>query len=112
MAGAPELSEQEKQLIENRQNRLLISAASLWEINIKTAIGKLKIAPDYVEILREDGFEMLEINWFHTQKILYLPTIHNDPFDRMLIAQAITENAKLVTRDKWIKKYPYDIFTI
>ncbi len=106
-----ELTQEAKSLIMNPEHRMLISTASLWEINIKTGIGKLKISSEYADILVNDGFEVLDIQLPHTMKILELPDIHSDPFDRILIAQAIIEKATLVTRDKIITKYPVN-FTL
>ncbi len=106
LSDSSELKIPTKKIIQNRDNRILVSAASFWEINIKSSIGKLSIDKQYSKILMNGGFEFLEIKLSHTMRILDLPPIHSDPFDRMLVAQAMEENIKLITRDKLILKYP------
>lgn len=101
-----ELRHETKSLIMNPEHRMLISTASIWEINIKIGIGKLKVSKEYTDILVNDGFEVLDIQLSHTMKVLELPGFHGDPFDRILIAQAMIEEATLVTRDKKITQYP------
>ncbi|HHP7242425.1 MAG TPA: type II toxin-antitoxin system VapC family toxin [Cyclobacteriaceae bacterium] len=101
-----ELRHETKSLIMNPENRIWISTASIWEINIKMGIGKLKISNEYANILIDDGFEILDIQLPHVMKVLELPDIHGDPFDRILIAQTMIEEATLVTRDKNITQYP------
>jgi len=101
-----ELRHETKSLIMNPENRILISTASIWEINIKMGIGKLKVSNEYANILIDDGFEILDIQLPHVMKVLELPDIHGDPFDRILIAQTMIEEATLVTRDKNITQFP------
>lgn len=94
-----------KKLIADPNNLCYISSASIWEISIKSSLGKLKIPSSYFEILKEQGFLELSINWFHCKEIKKLPDIHRDPFDRMLISQAKIEDMTLLTVDDNIKKY-------
>lgn len=101
-----ELRHETKSLIMNPENRILISTASIWEINIKIGIGKLNVSNEYANILIDDGLEILDIQLPHVMKVLELPDIHGDPFDRILIAQTMIEVATLVTRDKNITQYP------
>lgn len=106
LEGPDELSEEAKGVIVDPTHRILISTASVWEINIKMGIGKLKVNKNYAEILVADGFEILDIQLAHVMKILELPSIHNDPFDRILIGQAAVEQATIISRDKKITQYP------
>jgi PIN domain nuclease of toxin-antitoxin system len=82
-----------------------ISAASLWEIAIKSRLGKLKIPADFFEQLDELQFDELAITSDHTRELMNIEPIHNDPFDRMLISQARCEQLTLVTNDPQIAKY-------
>lgn len=83
-----------------------ISAASIWEISIKSALGKLKADPD--EILAEiepAGFTLLPISGEHAARVARLPCVHKDPFDRMLAAQASIEPMILLTNDAALSGY-------
>ncbi len=82
-----------------------ISAASLWEIAIKSRLGKLKIPDDFFEQLDELQFDELAITSNHTRELMNIEPIHNDPFDRMLISQARCEQLTLVTNNPQIAKY-------
>lgn len=84
-----------------------VSAASTWEIAIKSALGK--IAADLgliADAARAAGFDELPVTIAHTERLSTLPTHHGDPFDRLLIAQAIEEGLTIVTRDRLISAYP------
>jgi PIN domain nuclease of toxin-antitoxin system len=88
---------------------LLLSIASIWEIQIKVSIGKLLLPESLQEIIRnqqeQNGIRILPITSDHIYRLSELPQIHKDPFDRMLIAQAQHENLTLVTSDGNIPKY-------
>lgn len=99
------LSEEARQLISDIDNIIFISAATVWEMSIKKALGKLKAPDNFEEILIENDLEALPINLKHAELAGSLPNHHYDPFDRMLIAQAITENINLLTHDKTLLKY-------
>lgn len=84
-----------------------LSAASVWEMSIKSALGKLSL-PKGARILRElelDGFVPLPIELEHAVRVADLPALHRDPFDRMLVAQAMLEGLTLVTADPQLGKY-------
>jgi PIN domain nuclease of toxin-antitoxin system len=81
-----------------------LSAASVWEIAIKQALGKIQ-PPEVAERVQASGFRPLPITSDHAIAAGRLPAIHNDPFDRMLIAQALVEDLTLITRDAMIQKY-------
>ena len=84
---------------------VFVSAASAWEAAIKASLGRLKL-PDTVESGVEDsGFEKLPITFSHAEDAAALPLHHQDPFDRMLIAQAAAEDLTLVTHDRMLEAY-------
>jgi PIN domain nuclease of toxin-antitoxin system len=86
---------------------VFVSAASAWEAAIKAALGRLHL-PDTMEAgVEESGFEKLPISFSHAEAAAALPTHHLDPFDRMLVAQAILEGLTLITHDQRFK--PYDL---
>lgn len=101
----PTLSEKARSVISDGEHLVFISAATIWEIRIKEALGKLKIPRNFQKVLGDQSFEMLDITSEHAHAIRDLPDHHRDPFDRMLVAQAKTESFSLVTRDKHLKKY-------
>ena len=82
------------------------SAVSIWEVSIKTALGKLKLDQDrFMKALPATGFEPLPLTWEHADAVRRLPAIHSDPFDRMLIAQAVSEPLNLMTADNVLVRY-------
>jgi PIN domain nuclease of toxin-antitoxin system len=96
-------------LIDHPGNELIFSAASIWEISIKNALGR----PDF-EVnprvfrrgLLDNGYGELRIGSEHAVAIDLLPSLHKDPFDRILVAQAITEGITLLTTDPLVAQYP------
>jgi PIN domain nuclease of toxin-antitoxin system len=105
-AHEPErLSATAHSLLADRRNEVLLSAAVAWEIAIKTALGKLTVRPGLVaELVRRGGRE-LAMTVAHADIAGALPLHHRDPFDRMLIAQAVTEGAALVSADPALRAY-------
>ena len=100
--GSDELSKTAKKIIETDNNDIFISIASLWEISIKTAIGKLKISDSYDTVINdvvENEISILPINFIHTVIQNKLPFHHNDPFDRIIVSQAIVEDMNFISRD-------------
>ena len=95
--------------IEDPANDLFLSLASPWEMQIKSTLGKLKLtkpAADLVQAeLRRGAIQLLPITLQHIEALSRLPNHHRDPFDRMLVAQAIHEGLTIVTADQSIKKY-------
>ena len=109
-AGQPErLSMTARKLLNNPRHELLFSAASLWEITIKQATGKLTGPADLAERVRDMGFRELPVTYAHAIAAGRLPPHHRDPFDRMLVAQAAVEGLTLVSRDESIARYDVDI---
>lgn len=106
--GSDELPDKTRKLIENDIYGIYISIASFWEINIKKSTGKLDF-PFTVEKAAFDfknhGIDILPIKPVHLDRLLSLPYIHKDPFDRLLIAQAISEDMTIITRDEKIPLY-------
>ena len=86
-----------------------VSAASVWEVAIKQAIGKLDGPSDLPERVRDSGFSPLPVESAHAIAAARLPLIHRDPFDRILVAQAQCEELALVTRDRSCAKYDVEI---
>ena len=99
------LSDKARQLIESIENNIFVSSAVVWEIIIKKSIGKLKAPDNLLEMLKGEGFISLSITDQHAIRLEQLPPIHQDPFDRIQIAQALTEGLTLITIDKKILQY-------
>lgn len=96
-------------LIDDQSNQKYVSAVSLWEIAIKVSIGKLKMGGTISQIeklLSNNGISIIDIKSFHLEQLITLPFIHKDPFDRLIIAQAIVEKLQIITDDQFIVKYP------
>ena len=97
--------------IESAANDVVVSAGSIWELEIKQALGKIKIENDLLEELERVGFDVLAITAADATSAARLPLHHRDPFDRMLIAQARRLGAVVVTRDAMFDRYEVDILT-
>jgi len=91
--------------IDETSNEVFVSAVVAWEMTIKRQLGKLRTPPDFVSTIASAGFSELPISIEHGLAVESLPLHHRDPFDRMLIAQAIQEGCTLVTRDSNIQRY-------
>ncbi len=92
-------------IIEDESNYVAVSVVSYWEIEIKKSIGKLVFPFNFTEIVEQAGFSQLNLEYKHITQLEKLPMIHNDPFDRLLISQAISEKCKLLTIDAKILQY-------
>jgi PIN domain nuclease of toxin-antitoxin system len=101
-----------REAIADPANLVAVSAASAWEISIKKALGKLAAPDDLEQQVQEGGFEALPISIAHGVAAGRLPRPHEDPFDRMLIAQAIAEGLTIVTQDKRFDDYGVALLTI
>ena len=85
---------------------IFVSAASIWEIAIKSKIGKLEGNPtEFVSAISKSGFNDLPILASHAAEVYKLPLHHRDPFDRMLIAQAVSEKIRILTSDRKLSQY-------
>ena len=103
------LSDAAKEIILNPENNLYLSAASVWEMSIKTSAGKLLLQRPLEQIINEqiqtNGIEILNIEYAHTLVVSKLPWHHRDPFDRLLVAQCQIEQLGLIGCDSEIEKY-------
>ena len=106
----PNLGFQAKDLIQNPENSIFVSAASVWEISIKTGKGNLAVPNNFTELLYDEGFTELNITHLHAMHVLELPLHHSDPFDRILISQALVENLTLVSTDNKFSLYTVKTF--
>ena len=108
-ARSRRLSKEARRLLENPLNEVHFSAASLWEIAIKRQLGRNDLRVD-ARLLRrgllDNGYSELPIAGDHAVAIDALPAIHSDPFDRILVAQAMVEGIMLVTSDRVVAAYP------
>jgi PIN domain nuclease of toxin-antitoxin system len=107
--GNPRLSATARQLIEDPGNERLVSIASLWEMAILISLGRLTIAEPFATLmadqLQRNSMQVLDINVAHTAQVASLPFHHRDPFDRMLIAQALVEAIPIVGVDSAFDAY-------
>jgi PIN domain nuclease of toxin-antitoxin system len=108
--GDMQLSTNARTLIENVNNEKLISPAIYWELAIKISIGKYVLSEPYEDFLdrgiTQNGFLILPIEPQHTAKPISLPFHHRDPFDRLIIAQALTEGIPVISADAAFDNYP------
>ena len=108
-AGQPErLSAPARTLLRNPRHQLLFSAASLWEVAIKNTLGRedFRVEPRLLRRgLLDNGYTELPVTSQHAVNIDSLPPLHKDPFDRLLLAQALTEGITLVTGDSVLARY-------
>ena len=110
--NASQLSDTAKQAIFDTDKKKYVSIASAWEVAIKCSLGKLEIeggTNEFFRILDENGFILLPVEREYVECVQSLPFIHRDPFDRMIIASALSERLCLVTADESIHAYnvPY-----
>ena len=99
------LGKASKALIAANDSVVFVSAASIWEIAIKKALGKLSAPGNFDSILEDGGFDTLPVEVFHAEQAGSLPAHHRDPFDRMLVAQAQAEGLTIVTADPQLAAY-------
>jgi PIN domain nuclease of toxin-antitoxin system len=108
VAGDKQLPPTVRDKIKDIKQHCFLSVASLWEITIKFQIGKLTLNISLEELFNyidRNQIEIIPINIEHLLTLSELPRHHGDPFDRLIISQAITENLTLITRDSALKKY-------
>ena len=111
--GNDDLSDVARASIENPTNHKLISIASLWEIAIKVSVGKLEVEMPMTALAESqvlgNAFEILSIAPEHLNELAKLPFHHKDPFDRLMIAQSLTEDISIISRDKAFRDYPVQL---
>lgn len=104
------LSATARRYLTDPASRVLFSVASAWEITIKIQIGKLRLSDSLAVVVAQqraqNPFEILPVTFDHALQVGSLPLIHKDPFDRMLVAQALVEDAIILTDDHLIQQYP------
>jgi len=102
LEGAASLSRTALEEIEKEGNTCYVSIASIWEIAIKISINKLEMNISFDklnQLIWQNSFELIPISFQHTKKLLEMPFHHRDPFDRMIISQAIIENLTIISKD-------------
>lgn len=113
LAAEERLNRRAKEILTSRETELFFSAASSWEIAIKSAIGTLKLPESPAQFvpraMRTLGVRSLEITHVHALEVAALPPHHRDPFDRLLIAQAQLESLILLTADKSLQEYDVEL---
>jgi len=106
LSDEEKLTSEARDAIADPENTIYLSAVVVWEIRIKEAIGKLSLPDAFIETLARQAFVELPITVEQANEISRLPDIHRDPFDRLLIAQAVVEDLTIITRDSVIPDYP------
>lgn len=109
VAASRRLPKPARQLIEDGENEVFYSAASLWEIAIKSGLRRRDFRIDleaFEAALAETGLAELPVRGSHAVALTRLPSLHRDPFDRMLVAQAVSEPLVLLTNDRILTRYP------
>jgi len=113
ITGDDRLSENARQTFLNTENSLFFSAASLWEICIKKSLGKISLKDGWFQTIQAEmetnTIQWLPIEMTHCAEVTELPFHHRDPFDRMLIAQAIVEEMTLLSRDSPLSNYAIEL---
>jgi PIN domain nuclease of toxin-antitoxin system len=110
LSGDERLGENAKRHLTDDSNRVLLSAAVVWEIAIKRSLGKLAVPDEYLSLLLDAGVQPLAVSVAHAAAVEHLPPHHRDPFDRMLVSQAAIEGGALISRDDALR--PYDVTLI
>jgi PIN domain nuclease of toxin-antitoxin system len=115
ISASARLSTAAKAAIADPHVDIMFSAVNVWEVAIKNALGRpdFDVEPSHFrETLLEIGYEELPVTSIHALELPALPKLHRDPFDRMLIAQALAEDFELVTADRQIARYPGRILKV
>jgi PIN domain nuclease of toxin-antitoxin system len=99
------MGENAKRHLEDDDNRILLSAAVVWEVAIKRSLGKLVVPDEYLSLLLGADVQALPVTIDHAAAVERLPGHHRDPFDRLIVAQAIMEGAAIVSRDDVMRRY-------
>ncbi len=105
LADDPALSAPAREALADPATEPLVSAASVWEIAIKRSLGKLTVPDDLPDRIVREGFAWLPVTGAHAWQVRDLPAHHRDPFDRLLIAQALTERLPIITGDARFDAY-------
>jgi PIN domain nuclease of toxin-antitoxin system len=111
-AAEGRLQGEARAVIERDAIDVLVSAATVWEIEIKRAVGRIRAPADIAGLVDASGFERLAITFEHAREAGQLPLRHGDPFDRMLIAQARVEGLVLATADDAVRRYDVPVLEV
>jgi PIN domain nuclease of toxin-antitoxin system len=106
---SPRLSATARDIIEDARHTVLVSVVSAWEIEVKRALGRLETPDNLEAVIAEAGFLKRLVTFADVRRLAGLPVHHKDPFDRMLIAQAMEEGVPLVSADPQISSYPIQV---
>jgi PIN domain nuclease of toxin-antitoxin system len=102
-----------REILENGREEVYFSAATAWELSIKARLGKLHLPSPPGQcipaFMAKQGLRPLPVTHLHAVKVYDLPLHHDDPFDRLIIAQAVEEGMTVLTSDKVFRKYPVDV---
>ncbi|MEM6673521.1 MAG: type II toxin-antitoxin system VapC family toxin [Planctomycetota bacterium] len=109
LADPARMSDEARDIVSRGRNAIYVSAATVWELAIKRALGRLEFPSNLPEVLEAEHMEVLDVRIDHALAVADLPLRHRDPFDRMLVAQARIERLAIVTRDAEIKGYEVDV---
>lgn len=106
---SPDLSASAREVLLERDNDVFCSVASIWEIAIKLSLGKLKMSVPlegpFERLLERNGFRIISVEYHHAARVVVLPWHHRDPFDRLLVAQAMVEGMSLLSHDEQLDAY-------
>jgi len=113
IAPVERINRRGREILESGQSEIYFSAASVWELTIKARLGKLALPAPPAQcipaFMAKQGLRPLPVTHFHAVKVFDLPLHHHDPFDRLLIAQAISEEMTILTADRVFREYPVDV---
>lgn len=105
LADDPRLSAPAREIIESLENDVMVSAVTAWEIAVKVSLGKLKAPENLEEAILDAGLATRVVAFADCAKLRDLPLHHRDPFDRMLVAQALVDGIPIISRDESIARY-------
>ena len=113
ISGSNKLSDSARRFIADLENEILLSVASLWEIAIKTSLGKLELMVPFDQLipeqLEQNAITVLPVELEHLSGVVELPFHHRDPFDRLIVSQAIHEGIPILTTNRQFEPYDTDI---
>ncbi|MFN4253915.1 MAG: type II toxin-antitoxin system VapC family toxin [Saprospiraceae bacterium] len=110
--GDTQLSSTAQSAIESPENQSFVSIAAVWEIAVKNSLGKLALNRPFAELrhqIQMNGFEIMPIRFEHAQRVNQMPFHHRDPFDRIMLAQALTDALTIISRDPLFEPYGVDL---
>ena len=99
-------------VLADRENELFLSVASIWELTLKRSVGRLHFTGPFAEVAEAYQITLMPVRAEHVEKAEELPRFHKDPFDHMLVAQALVEDLVLVTRDEALARYPVPVMRV